>query len=110
MNENLPVFLIWAACGLPVAGIGIADCFRKTPAGFFANAEPPAVSDVRRYNRAVGLLLIAFGLWIILLGLPLLFPAHVLWILLSIPLLMLGVIAMMAVYQLYIGRKYIVKE
>lgn len=107
MSEQLLGYLIWASVGLVLVGIGIGDCFRKTPAGFFANAEPPAVTDVKGYNRAVGLLLGGYGLWMLLLGLPLLFPRHVLWILLSIPLLMLGAIAMMAVYHLYIGRKYI---
>lgn len=106
MNENLLAYLIWAACGLLIAGIGIRGFFTKKPIGFFANAEPPAVSDVKQYNRATGWLIIAMGAAFLLLGLPLLIPNGEMWILLSIPFVMLTVIVSMVVYTQCIERKY----
>ena len=64
------------------------------------------MKDVKRYNRAVGKLLIVFGVVFALLGLPLLAGQGSLAIIISI----LGVvgesIAAMAVYILVIQEKY----
>lgn len=106
MSENVIGYLIWAAAGLLVAGIGIRAFFAQKPVGFFANAEPPQVTDVKKYNRATGMLMIAMGLVICLLGLPLLIPDGELWILLCIPVLMVSIIAAMVVYTLVIQQKY----
>jgi hypothetical protein len=106
MNENLLACLIWAACGLLLAGIGVRAFFAEKPVGFFANAEPPEVADVKKYNRATGWLIIALGAVVILLGLPLLIPGGEWWMLLCIPVLMVSVIAAMVVYTLGIERKY----
>ena len=106
MNENLLACLIWAAYGLLIAGIGIRAFFAQKPVGFFANAEPPEVTDVKKYNRATGWLLIAMGVAFLLQGLPLLIPGGELWMLLSIPFVMLTVIVSMVVYTQGIERKY----
>ena len=106
MSENVIGYLIWAAAGLLVAGIGVRAFFAQKPVGFFANAEPPQVTDVKRYNRATGWLMIVMGLVICLLGLPLLIPGGEWWMLLCIPVLMVSVIAAMVVYTLGIERKY----
>ena len=55
---------------------------------------------------AVGWLIIAMGAAFLLLGLPLLIPHVELWILLSIPFVMLTVILCMVVYTQVIERKY----
>ena len=106
MNENLLAYLIWAACGLLIAGIGIRAFFAQKPVGFFANAEPPEVTDVKKYNRATGWLMIVMGAAFLLLGLPLLIPGGELWMLFSIPFVMLTVIVSMVVYAQGIERKY----
>ncbi len=106
MSGDRVGFLLWAAVGLSLIGLGKGDFFARKPAGFWANTEPPQVTDTRKYNAAVGWLLIAFGAVFILLGLPLLFPGREMWILLSIPGVMIAVIAMMVVYTQCIEKKY----
>ena len=66
-------FVIWSALALAFVGIGVW-CRRSGKAvGFYSNAEPPAVTDVRRYNKAVS------RLWFVLaplyeaMGVPFLF-------------------------------------
>ena len=46
-------FIIWSAVCLVLAGLGIWAWNARTPVGFFAGVEPPKVTDVRKYNRAV---------------------------------------------------------
>ena len=49
--------LIWAFCGCIFFALGIYAFVSKKPVGFYANIkEPPKVTDIRAYNRAVGTL------------------------------------------------------
>lgn len=67
-------FALWALLGAFFVGMGIYDCVSKKerPFGFWANAKPAPVTDVKKYNRALGKLWLVFGTVFILLGLPLL--------------------------------------
>ena len=101
-------FIIWSVVGAFLSVLGIIDLFSRKPAGFWANVEVNKVSDVKKYNKAVGTLLIVYGLVLILLGLPLLAGKSPL-----ILITMLGVvfetIVTMAVYSCVISEKYKVK-
>ena len=66
-------FIFWSLIGLLFAGIGIWSWRSGKPVGFFSGIKPPAVSDVRKYNHAVGVLWFAYAAAFELLGLPLLF-------------------------------------
>ncbi len=105
MAEAMFAFLIWSAVGLLLIGIGVHAFFAKKPQHFWANAPMIEVNDVKKYNRAVGKLFIAFGAVFTLIGLPLLME-NKMWILLSMLLVMPAVIVMMVVYSTKIEKKY----
>ena len=83
MNEKLPAFLIWAAMGLLFVILGVHAFFAKKPQHFWANVKMAEVTDVKKYNRAVGKLFIAFGAVFALIGLPLLMENEA-WVILSV--------------------------
>ena len=105
MAEGMFAFLIWLAVGLLLIGIGVHAFFAKKPQHFWANAPMIEVNDVKKYNRAVGKLFIAFGAVFTLIGLPLLME-NKMWILLSMLLVMPAVIGMMVIYTTVIEKKY----
>lgn len=76
------------------------------PVGFWANVETIKVSDVKRYNRATGILFIVYGIVFILLGILLLGGQNTQYILLSIVGVMFETIIIMVVYSLLIEEKY----
>lgn len=76
------------------------------PVGFWANVETIKVSDVKRYNRATGILFIVYGVVFILLGILLLGGQNTPYILLSIVGVMFETIIIMVVYSLLIEEKY----
>ena len=78
----------------------------KKPVGFWANIETPKVSDVKGYNRATGILFILYGVVFILIGTPLLGNQNNAFILLSVVGVMFETIVIMAVYSLFIVKKY----
>ena len=49
-------FIIFVMVALIFVAIGISAFFAKKPMGFFANAEMFEVTDVKAYNRAVGIM------------------------------------------------------
>lgn len=99
-------FIIWCICAIIFLGIGIACFFAKRPMGFWANAKMFEVTDVKKYNHAVGKLWIVFGIFFGILGIPLMkgedSPYKIVSIL-GIPVL---VILIMVIYTLVIERKY----
>lgn len=101
-------FLIWAAVGILMIGIGMHAFFAKKPQHFWANVKMGKVTEVKKYNRAVGRLFCAYGALFILLGLPLLLENKG-WILLSCFGVMLLTVALMAIYAAVIEPKYVKK-
>ena len=99
-------FIIWAIVGAIIIAFGIKALFAKKPVGFWANIETPKVSDVKRYNRATGILFILYGVVFILIGTPLLGNQNNAFILLSVVGVMFETIVIMAVYSLFIVKKY----
>lgn len=72
MDGNTIGFIIWVIVGLLLVGIGISGFFSKKAVGFWANVKVEQITDVRKYNYAVGKLFIAYGVIFILLGTPML--------------------------------------
>ena len=68
MSGEVLGFTIWIIVGFGIMLLGIIDIFSKKPAGFWANSKPFEVKDVKGYNRATGLLFIAYGLYLIYWG------------------------------------------
>ena len=98
-------FVIWSLVGLVLIGIGISDFFSKKAAGFWANIKVEKMTDVKKYNSAVGTLFIAYGVIFILHGLPMLGDNAAL-VLLSVAGVMFETIAMVIIYTQVISRKY----
>ena len=71
MGRDVLPFLGWCAVGLVFEGLAAYIWFCKKPASF-GWARVPDVTDVKRYNRAVAKLYVAYGAVFVLLGLPLL--------------------------------------
>lgn len=108
MTEMMIAFGIWFAIGLLFIVMGIYTFFSKKaqPMGFWANAKMFEVTDVRKYNAAMGKLFIGFGVVFIVLGIPLLSDQNSALILLSTFGVMAEVIFIMVIYVLLIEKKY----
>ena len=108
MTEMILSFTIWSIIGLLFIILGIYAFFSKKaqPMGFWANAKMFEVTDVRKYNAAMGKLFIGFGMIFIILGLPLLSGQNSALIILSVFGVMAEVIIMMAIYTIVIEKKY----
>ena len=66
-------FVIWTVIGIMLLGIGIWALVSKEAVGFWTGVKPPKVTDVKKYNRAVGILWIVYAILYELLGIPILF-------------------------------------
>ena len=108
MTETMLAFTFWSIIGLLFIILGIYAFFSKKaqPMGFWANAKMFEVTDVRKYNAAMGKLFIGFGMIFIILGLPLLLGQNSALIILSAFGVMAEVIIMMAIYTIVIEKKY----
>ena len=102
----MAAFLIWCGCFLIFLILGIFCFFSKKQVGFWANAHPFPVSDVRGYNRACGFLWILYSLLGILTGLPLLNPRNSALILLSVLGVLADTLLLILLYVLVIEKKY----
>lgn len=71
-GKLMAAFIIWTIVGCAFIGLGISAFFSKKAVGFWANAKPFPVEDIKGYNGAVGKLFILYGAGFIALGLPLL--------------------------------------
>ena len=105
-GKLMAVFIIWAIVGCAFIGLGISAFFSKKAVGFWANAKPFPVEDIKGYNGAVGKLFILYGVGFIALGLPLLRGQNSPFVLLSVFGVMLETIIVMAIYNTRIEKKY----
>lgn len=71
------LFIVCVVMILTYAGFGLYSWRRKTPANFWAGEKIPdeAVSDVKKYNRANGLMWIIYGVLYLIPGVMALFDA-----------------------------------
>jgi len=108
MTGRLIAFIVWAAVGCLMIGLGIHAFFAKKPQHFWANVKMGEVREVKKYNCAVGTLFCAYGVAFAALGLPFLSENEA-WIFLSVFGVMPITVALMAVYAAVIEPKYIKK-
>ena len=106
MEGNIIGFVIWILCGCMFVCLGVYGFFAKKPLGFWANAKVFEVTDIKKYNRAVGKLFCTFGIVFAILGIPLISGQNSPWILLSVLGIMIETIVAMAVYSLVFEKKY----
>lgn len=106
MTGNMIGFVIWSILGGLFVCLGIYSFFSQKRMRFWANAEMFEVTDIKRYNTAMGKLFCVFGIILFLLGLPLLSGQNSAWILLSVAGVMVESITAMAVYTTVIEKKY----
>ena len=106
--EHLSAFIIWAILGVAFIGLGIYVIFSKKEAafGFWANAKTFEVTDIKAYNKALGILWIIYGVGFVLLGLPILEGANSAGIVLTILGTMFEAIVAMVIYITVIEKKY----
>lgn len=104
----MAAFIMWCVGGAAFILLGIYDIFsKKTRAfGFWANAKTAEVNDIKAYNRALGKLWIVYGVFFILLGIPLLGGQNSPLAIVTIIGSMAEAIVVMAVYILVIEKKY----
>lgn len=69
-GENLIFLLLLSICALSFVSIGIWALLRREPMHFWSGStvEPSAITDVKAYNRANGIMWIACGLGYLLVG------------------------------------------
>ena len=106
MLGNITGFILWLLVGAAFIGLGIYARSTKKTMGFWANAKVFAVTDVAKYNNAVGKLFIVFGIVFIILGLPLLLKTATLLVFVPAIGVMIESIVAMIVYTVVIEKKY----
>lgn len=106
MPETFVGFVIWSIVGCVFIFLGIYSFFSRKPTGFWANVELFEVTDIKRYNGAVGKLFCGFGIIFIILGFPMLAGQNSPWIIISVVGVVFEVIAMMVIYTMVIEEKY----
>ena len=99
-------FIIWCLISCIFIGIGISCLFSKKPTGFWANAEAPEVTDIKKYNKAMCKLWCAFGIIMMLLGIPLLDGQNSPLVFITVFGILLEIVGLMIVYVLVIEKKY----
>ena len=99
-------YLIWLLCSCLILGLGIYCFFAKKAVGFWANAKPFPVSDVRGYNRTCGRLWIGYSLLLDLVGLPMLIGQNDAVVLLSVLGAAALTLGLILTYVLKIEPKY----
>ena len=66
-------FIIWSIVSALMVIIGIVDWRSKKAVGFFTGVTPPEITDVKKYNHAVGVLWIVYGVLLEICGIPFLY-------------------------------------
>lgn len=93
--------------------LGIFSMKSSKPSGIYSNIKAPTVDkikDLKAYNRAVGWLMIGFGIFIALLGfIAIIITSDAKRSLLMISLFP-GAIVMMIIYETVISPKYLVQK
>lgn len=108
MTEGVLAFVLWILVSLIFVVIGIYDLRAKEVVGFWSNGKKPSVEkeNLKAYNRAVGILWIAYAVILMLLGLPLLAGDNSPLIVITLLGTMAEVVLLMAVYVIVIEKKY----
>lgn len=105
---RIAAFVVWLVVGIGFVALGIyiMNSKKAKPFGFWANDEAPEVTDVKKYNKALGKLWIIFGVGFIVLGLPLLAGQNSALIMISVVGSMFLCIGIMVYYTIAIEAKF----
>ena len=107
MTPGIYAFSAFALIGLFFLIIGVRCRYSDKPSGFWANAEPFEVTDIRAYNKAMSKLWFVAAILYTALGLPLLTPSNILLVILvSIIGCMIVTIGIMIFFTTVIEPKY----
>ncbi len=108
MHGTSSAILIVTLLALFFIAMGLWERFsrRENPFGFWANVKTDSVRDVAGYNRALGRLWMGFGLYLLLLELPLFLIESALGAVLFILGMFFGALGLMLCYVLHIEPKY----
>lgn len=99
-------FIIWCTISCLFIGMGIVAFFSNKPVGFWNVSRMGQVTDIKKYNRAVGKLWCVAGICFMGLGVPLLAEQNSPIIFVSVAGSLVWAIVVMAVYEMGIMRKY----
>lgn len=66
-------FVIWTIVSLVFLLIGVSSWKSEKAVGFYSNAKPPEIKDVKNYNKAVAKIWFGFAAAMEMIGIPLLF-------------------------------------
>ena len=103
-------FIIWTLLGMFFIGEGIycIKSKKEVPIGFWTNGKTPQIEEknIKAYNKALGKLWCVYGLFFILLGVPLLGNQNSPLIIITSIGSILQVIILIAVYTIKIEGKY----
>lgn len=100
------VFVICVSAGLLFVGLGIGCLKSKKAVGFWSMTDSPKVKNVKKYNRAVGVLWIEYGLVFVFLSTSLFGGQNSMGIVIFILGCMFESIMAMVVYTVYIEPRY----
>ncbi len=103
-------FLVWCMCGVLFFMLGIRAFRAREAVGFWTIRKGPEVTEVEKYNHAVGKLWCISGVVFAVLGLPLLAGQNSPLVLLSVLGGMFFAIGLMVIYELVIVKKYVVDK
>ncbi|MDO5155938.1 MAG: hypothetical protein Q4D51_08220 [Eubacteriales bacterium] len=107
-------FIVWCISAMIFVVLAVVCFCSKKAVGFWANSSQKLeVTDVKAYNRAMGILWMIFAVVLCCLGIPLLQEGEE-----SVPLILfvtgggtiVECIALMIVYVFLIEKKYRIKE
>ncbi|MDF2539640.1 MAG: hypothetical protein K0S76_2661 [Herbinix sp.] len=99
--------------GLMFIIIGIVAEKSKKPAGIYSNIKAPdkeEIIDLKAYNRAVGRLMMGYGMLQVLVGVLLIKTGEKSAGLIMTFSFFFGAILMMIIYEIAIGNKYIKRK
>lgn len=103
-------FIIWTLLGMFFIGEGIycIKSKKEVSIGFWTNGKTPQIEEknIKAYNKALGKLWCVYGLFFILLGVPLLGNQNSPLIIITSIGSILEVIILIAVYTIKIEGKY----
>ncbi len=106
MNKEMFPFVIWMAVGLFIIGDGIWTGFRKKAVRFWGFAKMYEVTDVKKYNRALGILYMLYGAGFIALGIPLRYGRDTPALITSVRNAVFEIVALLLIYALVITPIY----
>ena len=66
-------FVIWSLVAVLFLGIGLSGWNSTKAVGFFTFVNPPAVTDIKKYNHAVSILWMVVAVIFEIMGVPFLF-------------------------------------